>query len=154
MGDGIFFGCDGVKVLGWGHCARGAVRFVGIVEVAEAVDEGLQFTKVMGQVVAGIKRVALSAIGTLDGTVGLGRLGRQDAVRGDLGLAGGLGRGNEIGAVADLLSAPGRQLEFAMSYEDAAQGGGPNPKGRNSPALFERAGSTDQVKGGFFALMR
>ena len=125
--DGIFSGCDGVNVLGWGHSARGTVRFLGIVGVAEDVDEGLQFAKVMGEVVADIKRVALSGIGTLDGTVRLRRLGRQDAVRGDFGPAGGLSCGNEIGAVVNLLSAPRRQLESAMSDGGAAQGRRPNP---------------------------
>jgi hypothetical protein len=120
VGDGIFFGCDGVKVLGWGQSAQGAVLSLGIVEVAVAVDEGLQFAKVMGQVVAGIKRVALCEIGTLDGTVRLRRLGRQDAVRGDRCWQAASDAATKSERSLTLLSAPGRQLESAMSYRGAA----------------------------------
>ena len=77
------------KVLRRGEAVQGAVGPIMVVEMLEAVDQGIELGEGSGQVVDRIELVAPAAVSPLDRAIELGRLGRQDEQLDAFGLTGG-----------------------------------------------------------------
>ena len=76
------------EVSGWGHSGKGSVGSVVVVEMLEAVEEGVERLDVGGQIVDAVELLSPDAVAAFDGAVELGGLWGQFVEGQSLGLAG------------------------------------------------------------------
>src|SRR6188474_706717 len=102
MGRGDLAGLAFGEVGGWGEAGKGSVWPMVVVEVLEAVEDGVEGFEGGGQVIGLVELVAPGAVAALDGSVQLWPLGRELVEGEALVLAGLLEGGLELRPAIDL----------------------------------------------------